>query len=320
MEMIGLSYGMPMDLKRPAFTLRQLQYFVAVAEAGSFRVAAERCFVAQPSLSAQLAGLEAALGVQLLQRGGRRAVLTRPGQDLLHRARAILVGAEDLRDAAQAFGDPLRGTLRIGVIPTISPYLLPVVAPALRAAFPALALRWDEARTPELVAKLAQAELDAALLASEADLGDLEQAVIADDRFLLATHPAAPLGRGRGPLDPAALRGQPLLLLDDGHCLRDQALAFCAKSRARPNELDFRATSLPTLVQMVASGAGATLLPELAIATETQHADLVLRRFAAPEPKRTLVLAWRRHSPLGPALRQVAAVLADAYPRARRSR
>lgn len=304
-----------MDLKRPAFTLRQLQYFVAVAESGSFRVAAERCFVAQPSLSSQLAELEAALGVTLLERGARRAVLTRPGQDLLHRARAVLVGAEDLRDAAQAFADPLRGTLRIGVIPTISPYLLPVVAPALRGAFPALALRWDEARTPELVAKLASSEIDAGLLAREAELGDLEQVVIAEDRFLFATHPADPLGRGRGPLSPTALRGQPLLLLDDGHCLRDQALAFCSRNRARPNELDFRATSLTTLVQMVASGAGATLLPELAIAAETRHADLVLRRFTAPEPKRTLVLAWRRHSPFGPSLRQVAAVLAESYPR-----
>jgi LysR family transcriptional regulator, hydrogen peroxide-inducible genes activator len=309
-----------MDLKRPAFTLRQLQYFVAVAETGSFRVAAERCFVAQPSLSSQLAELEAALGVTLLARGPRRATLTRPGQDLLHRARALLVGAEDLRDAAAAFADPLSGTLRIGVIPTISPYLLPVVAPALLRAFPELKLRWDEARTPELVAKLASAEIDAALLAREAELGELEQAVIAEDRFLLATHPADPLGRGRGPLAPGALRGQPLLLLDDGHCLRDQALAFCSRSRAKPNELDFRATSLPTLVQMVASGAGATLLPELAVAAETQHADLRLRRFTAPEPKRTLVLAWRRHSPLGPALRQMAEVLAGSYPRPPKAR
>ncbi len=304
-----------MDLKRPAFTLRQLQYFVAVAETGSFRVAAARCFVAQPSLSSQLAELEAALGVTLLTRGSRRATLTRPGQDLLHRARALLVGAEDLRDAAAAFADPLSGTLRIGVIPTISPYLLPSVAPALLRAFPKLKLRWDEARTPELVAKLGSAEIDAALLAREAELGELEQAVIAEDRFLLATHPADPLGRGRGPLAPGELRGQALLLLDDGHCLRDQALSFCSRSRAKPNELDFRATSLPTLVQMVASGAGATLLPELAIATETQHADLRLRRFTAPEPKRTLVLAWRRHSPLGPALRQVAAALVESYPR-----
>ena len=304
-----------MDLKRHAFTLRQLQYFVAVAETGSFRIAAERCFVAQPSLSSQLAELEAALGVTLLARGSRRATLTRPGQDLLHRARALLVGAEDLRDAAAAFADPLIGTLRIGVIPTISPYLLPKIAPALLRAFPKLKLRWDEARTPELVAKLGSAEIDAALLAREAELGELEQVVIAEDRFLLATHPADPLGRDRGPLAPGELRGQPLLLLDDGHCLRDQALAFCSRSRAKPNELDFRATSLPTLVQMVASGAGATLLPELAIAAETQHADLRLRRFTAPEPKRTLVLAWRRHSPLGPALRQVAAVMVESYPR-----
>lgn len=301
-----------MDLKRPGFTLRQLQYFVAVAESGSFRLAAERCFVAQPSLSAQLAALEATLGVRLLERGARRALLTRPGQDLLHRARALLVGAEDLRDAARAFADPLRGTLRIGVIPTISPYLLPLAAPALRAALPDLALRWDEARTPELVAKLEAAEIDAALLAREAELGQVEQAVVAEDRFLFATHRDDPLARGRGPLAPSALRGQPLLLLDDGHCLRDQALAFCSRTRANPAELDFRATSLPTLVQMVASGAGATLLPELAVATESLHADLALRRFEAPEPKRTLVLAWRRHSPFGPALQRVAEVLASA--------
>jgi LysR family hydrogen peroxide-inducible transcriptional activator len=309
-----------MDLKRPAFTLRQLQYFVAVAETGSFNRAAARCFVAQPSLSAQLAELESALGVTLLERGARRAVLTRPGQDLLQRARALLVGAEDLRDAARAHADPLRGTLRIGVIPTISPYLLPVVAPALRKVFPALTLRWDEARTPELVAKLNAAELDAVLLAREAELGDLEQAVIAEDRFLLATHPADPLGRGRGPLAAGELRGHALLLLDDGHCLRDQALAFCTRNRAEPAELDFRATSLPTLVQMVAAGAGATLLPELAVATETQHAGLLLRRFAAPEPKRTLVLAWRRHAPFGAALQAVAAALARAYPRPTRAR
>jgi LysR family hydrogen peroxide-inducible transcriptional activator len=309
-----------MDLKRPAFTLRQLQYFVAVAEAGSFRVAAERCFVAQPSLSAQLAALESAFGTKLFERGARRAKLTRPGQDLLQRARALLLGAEDLREAARAFADPLRGTLRLGVIPTISPYLLPVAAPALRAAFPALALRWDEARTPELVAKLAAGELDGALLAREAELGELETAPIAEDRFLLATHPDDALGRGRGPLAPSALRGRPLLLLDDGHCLRDQALAFCTRSRAQPMELDYRATSLPTLVQMVAAGAGATLLPELAVATETQHAELKLRRFEAPEPKRTLVLAWRRHSPFGPALRAVAEVLARAYPKPARPR
>jgi LysR family hydrogen peroxide-inducible transcriptional activator len=311
-----------MDLRKPPFSLRQLQYFVAVAESGSFRAAAERCLVAQPSLSAQLAALEDALGVTLFERGGRKATLTKPGFDLLHRARALLVGAEDLRDAARAFADPLAGTLRIGVIPTISPYLLPAVAPALRTAFPKLQLRWDEGKTPELVAKLGAASIDAALLALEAELGDLEHAVVAEDRFVLVTHPADPLGQGRGPIGPAALRGHPLLLLEDGHCLRDQALAFCEtisrKAQARPFELDFRATSLPTLVQMVAAGVGATLLPELALATEAQHAELRLRRFVAPEPKRTLVLAWRRHSPLGPALVEVAAALARAYPAALR--
>jgi len=308
----------PASRPRPPFTLRQLQYFVAVAESGSFRKAAERCFVSQPSLSAQLAGLEATLGVTLLERGRGKVAPTKAGRVLLSRAQALLVGADDLRAAARDFVDPLAGDLRLGVIPTISPYLLPAIAPALARAFPKLRLQWDEDRTPELVAKLDAGRIDAALVALEAELGAVDHALVGEDRFLLATRRGDPLGTGQAPLARAALAGAPLLLLEDGHCLRDQALDYCA--RARPRELGYRATSLGTLVQMVAAGQGVTLLPELAAPLEAGRAGLALRAFAAPAPARTIALVWRRHSPLAAALSKVAAEMRANYPRPKRGR
>ena len=301
---------------RPPFTLRQLQYFVAVAETGSFSKAAARCFVAQPSLSAQLAALEAALGVALFERGRGRVAPTKAGRVLLPRAQALLVGAEDLGAAARDFVDPLAGALRIGVIPTLSPYLLPALAPAIGRDWPKLAVQWTEDRTATLVAELDAGRLDAALLALEADLGPIEHAVLGQDRFVLATRRGDPLGAGRKPLQRDDLKGAPLLLLDEGHCLRDQALSFCA--RARPRELGYRATSLATLVQMVAAGQGVTLLPALAAPIEADRAGLALREFAAPAPHRTIALCWRRHSPLASALTRLAATLRAAYPRSAR--
>jgi LysR family hydrogen peroxide-inducible transcriptional activator len=296
-----------------AFTLRQLQYALAVAETLSFRRAAERCRVAQPSLSTQIAQLESALGVRLFERDRRRVLVTAAGEALLARARRVIVDADDLSAAARAAGDPLAGALRVGVIPTISPYLLPRVAPALRSTYPRLAITWIEERTDELVRRLDAGALDAALLAREAELGDVEQAEIARDPFVLATSRDHPLGARAGPATAAELRGADVLLLDDGHCLRAQALDVC--SRARAHELEFRATSLPTLVQMVAGGAGVTLLPELALAAETRRGDLRLRPFAAPAPHRTIALVWRRRSPLAPALQRLARTIREAYPK-----
>jgi LysR family hydrogen peroxide-inducible transcriptional activator len=299
-----------------AFTLRQLQYALAVAETLSFRRAAERCRVAQPSLSTQIAQLESAIGVRLFERDRRRVLVTAAGEALLARARRVLVEADDLAAAARAAGDPLAGTLRVGVIPTVSPYLLPRAAPALRAAYPRLAITWVEDKTEELVRRLDAGALDAALLALEAELGDVEHAEIARDPFVLATPRDHPLGARSGPASAAELRGADVLLLDDGHCLRAQALDVCA--RARAHELEFRATSLPTLVQMVAGGAGVTLLPELALAAETRRGDLRLRPFAAPVPHRTIALVWRRRSPLAPALQRLARTVREAYPKAGR--
>jgi LysR family hydrogen peroxide-inducible transcriptional activator len=301
-------------------TLRQLQYVLAVAETRSFRRAAERCHVSQPSLSAQVAEAERGLGVRLFERDRRGVLLTGAGERLVERARRVLLEADDLVEAARHLGDPLAGALRIGVIPTVAPYLLPEVAPALRKAFPRLQLVWTEDKTAALVARVAAGELDGALLAREADLGDLEQEPLAKDPFVLAVPAGHPLARGDGPVAAEALRGERVLLLDDGHCLRDQALSFCTAAHAE--ELGYRATSLSTLVQMVAGGAGVTLLPRIAVASAASRARLRVRELAPDAAGRTLVLAWRRRSALAPALRSLAAeirgALAGAAPARRR--
>ena len=295
----------------PPFSLRQLQYAVAIADTLSFRRAAERCRVAQPSLSAQVGELEGALGVRLFERDRRRVLVTTAGHELVARARVVLREAEDLVEHARRAGDPLAGTLRLGVIPTISPYLLPRLTAAFRAAFPRLTTLWTEDRTETLVRSLDAGALDAALLALEADIGDVEHETIGVDPFVLATPLKHALGARTTPARPAELRDADVLLLDDGHCFRDQALAYCATAKA--HELEFRATSLSTLAQMVAGGAGVTLLPTLAVPTEAKRAALRIRAFAAPAPKRTIAFVWRRRSPLGPALRALAATARKAY-------
>jgi LysR family hydrogen peroxide-inducible transcriptional activator len=302
-----------MNLAPHPFTLRQLQYVVAVADALSFRRAAERCHVSQPSLSAQLAQLEEVLGVRLFERDRRRVLLTTAGKELVERARRLLVDADALVEAARRASDPLSGTLRLGVIPTVSPYLLPAVTPALRKGYPRLAVLWVEDKTEVLVRELERGALDSAIVALEAELGDVESEVIAEDPFVLVTPRDHPLGASKDAATPGDLRGEDVLLLDEGHCFRTQALALC--SRARANELEFRATSLTTLTQMIASGAGVTLLPKLALPTEVQRAQLRVRPFAEPVPKRTLALIWRRRSPLAGALQQVAGTVRTAYPR-----
>ncbi|MFO0564788.1 MAG: LysR substrate-binding domain-containing protein [Polyangiaceae bacterium] len=283
-----------MKLGTLPMTLRQLQYAVAVADELSFRRAAERCHVSQPSLSVQLAELEGALGVQLFERDRRRVMPTASGREIVERARQVLVAVEDIVELAQRSADPRSGRLRIGVIPTISPYLLPRVSAALKRQLPKLEIFWTEDKTASVMQKLEMGELDAVVVALESDIGDAEFAVLEKDAFVLAAPKEHPLARPRGRVGARELAGHGVLLLDDGHCFRDQALEVCASQRAK--ELEFRATSLSTLVQMVASGAGLTLLPELALGSEARRKDLVIRRFRAPVPHRTLVLAWRKRS------------------------
>jgi LysR family hydrogen peroxide-inducible transcriptional activator len=294
------------------FTLRQLQYACAVAEHLSFRRAAEVCHVAQPSLSAQVAELEEALGVQLFERDRRRVLVTARGQALLDRARAVLLQADDLGDAAKRVADPFTGTLRIGVIPTIAPYLVPSATAGVRAAFPKLTIAWIEDKTHVLMAELSTGGIDGAVLALEAELGEVEHAVIASDPFVLVAPPSHPLVQRSTPIPPRELRAADMLLLDEGHCLRQQALEVCTQVKAR--EAEFRATSLSTLVQLVVQGAGVTLLPSLALGTETSRAELGIRQIAAPAPARTIALVWRRGSSLAAALARVAASIRESYP------
>ncbi len=287
------------------FSLRQLQYIVAVADHGGFRRAADACHVAQPSLSAQVARAERALGVRIFERarGGVRVV---PGaRALVDRARALLVGAHDLAQKARLETDPFAETIRIGVIPTVCPYILPDVAPALTRQFPRLTIVWSEERTRTLVRRLEEGALDAVLVAAGDETTHLDQAELARDPFVLAAAPGQALVRRGTPLPAGALLGAKVLLLEDGHCFRDQALALCDAAGAV--EGGFRATSLSTLVQMVSANKGITLLPSLALPVENRRAQLRIRPFARGGPSRTLVLAWRRGSALHAVVEAVAA-------------
>ena len=294
------------------FSLRQLQYALAVADTLSFRQAAQRCRVSQPALSTQLAQLESVLGVRLFERDRKRVLPTAAGEKLLARARLALLAADDVLQAAGQLKDPLAGRLRIGVIPTVSAYVLPALSPALRKAFPRLTVQWVEDKTATLAELLHKGSIDAALLALEAELGDVAFQTIARDDFLLAAGKGHALAGPSGAAAASDLRDTDVLLLDDGHCFRDQALAFCSRHRA--HELEFRATSLSTLAQMVAQGSAVTLLPQLAAGIEAKRAGLTVRPFARPVPHRTIVLAYRPGSSIIDALKALSEVFKQAWP------
>lgn len=293
------------------YSLRQLQYLVAVAELRGFRRAAEACGVAQPSLSAQISQLEQALGVQVFERDAKGVRVTHAGEAVLARARQVLMAAGDLNEAARQQGDPLSGTLRIGVIPTVCPYLLPEVAPALRRALPKLQIIWSEDKTQSLVEDVGRARLDGAILALDGRIDHLEHDPIGDDPFVLAAAPQHPLMKHAGPASPEVLNGIAVFLLEDGHCFRDQALALCGASGAV--EADLRATGLSTLVQMVGAGTGVTVLPRLAVAVENRRGQLAVRPFKRPAPGRRLVLAWRKGAAVKRPLGAVAGVIRKSW-------
>ncbi len=293
-------------------SLRQLQYLVAVADLGGFRRAAEACHVSQPSLSAQVAQVEDALGVRVFERNRRQVRVSAAGLPIVAQARAVLVAAGDLTELGRQLADPFTGTLRIGVIPTISPYLLPEVAPALARAYPRLTIVWREDHTASLVRQIGAGALDAAIVALEADLGTLEHAELLRDPFLLAAAPGHRLAGLKRRARIQDLDDEGVLLLDDGHCFRDQALQLCARVGAR--EAGYRATSLATLVQMASTGRGVTLLPSIALPVENRRGQLVVREFTAPGPGRTIALAWRKGSALAQSFQVLAATVRDALP------
>ena len=294
-------------------TIRQLQYLVAVADTLGFRRAAERCHVSQPTLSAQVQQVERVLGVALFERDRRRVLVTAAGEEVVVRARRVLVELEDLVGAAARVRDPASGTIRVGVIPTIAAYLLPEVMPGLVVAFPRLRLVLREEKTADIVAGLAEGRLDAGVVALEADLEGCAHEVIAKDPFVVALPAGHRLAKKKKSIGLADLEDETVLLLDDGHCFRDQALAFC--SRAGAHEADVRATSLATLVQMVSAGHGVTLLPTLAVEVENRRAQLAIRPVAGRGPSRTLAVVWRPRSPRAEVLRALARAM---RPRPRR--
>jgi LysR family hydrogen peroxide-inducible transcriptional activator len=287
-------------------TLRQLQYVLAVAETGSFHGAAARCHVSQPGLSTQVKALEEALGVTVFERAPRAVRVTAEGERVLERARRLLDEAVALAEDARQCRDPFARALSVGVIPTVAPYVLTRVTPALRAAHPALRVRWVEDKTSALVRDIAAGVLDGALLALEAELPGMATAEVTRDPFVLACAPSHPLARRRAKVTLDDVRGLDLLLLDEGHCLRDQVLSLCHARRAE--ELPFRATSLATLVQMVAAGDAATLLPRVAVEVENRASQLVLRPVEGGTLGRTLGFAWRRGAPVGAVFEALAAI------------
>ena len=275
--------------------LRDLRYLVALADARHFGRAAAAEHVSQPTLSAQIKKLEEYLGVRLIERQPRRLSLTEAGEQIVQRARRVLQGSDDIVALARELKDPLGGLLRVGLIPTLGPYLLPLVTPVVRRELPRLQLRLYEHRTESLVAKLKEGELDLGILALGVDLGGLESRALYDEAFTVALPAGHRLAR-RTELSVSELAGERLLLLEDGHCLRDQALEVCSRAELAESE-DFRATSLETLRQMVAAGLGVTLLPQLATRGPFHDPQaLAVRPFAAPVPHRTLGAAWRRSS------------------------
>lgn len=275
-------------------TIRQLEYLMALAEQEHFGRAAEQCFVTQPALSAQMAQLERTLGVQLVERG-RKVTLTPAGEIVVARARRILGELRDLRDEATGFQNPLVGRVRLGVLPAIAPYALPRVMPALRQRYPRLQLTLREAQARELVPALHAGDLDAILITLGEDLGPVEEWRVREDRYLLLAPEGHPLVRKRG-LTQADLLDQPVLLLEDGHGLHQQAVE-ALRLRTEQSGHDLRGASLHTLIGMVAAGQGITLVPELAIPVDlAAPSKLVLVRFEPPEPCRHIGLVWRRSS------------------------
>ncbi len=276
-------------------SFRQLEYLTAVADHLHFRRAAEACNVSQPALSAQIRQLEEGLGAQLVERNQRKVLLTPIGRDVVEHARSLLSDMERLKELVRGQAPPLTGALRLGVIPTVGPYLLPALLPQVRTRFPKAALYLREEKTADLVAQLRSGQIDVALIALPILGDDLQSLPVFDDPFVLAM-PSGDALSERQTIRESDLAGRQLLLLDDGHCLRDQALQICALPDA-PKVADFSATSLNTLVQMVANGLGLTLMPSLALDVEVRiDSGLAFRHFEDPQPSRQIGLLWRRSS------------------------
>jgi LysR family hydrogen peroxide-inducible transcriptional activator len=288
-----------------AVTHKQLRYFDALARHGHFGRAADACAISQPALSMQIKELEETLGGVLLERGARHVGLTQFGEEVAQRVRDILRSVDELGDFARASRDQLAGRLRVGMIPTIAPYLLPTVIGNLTRLHPELDIHVRETLTPKLIQELAEGRLDTAIVALPVSEPSLTEVALFAENFLLVRP-----GEAEGTPVPTvkALREMRLLLLEEGHCFRDQALSFCNMHASPPREV-LDASSLSTLVQMVSAGIGVTLIPEMAVAVETRSASVSVARFKNPQPARTIGMVWRKTSPLARQLLQISEVI-----------
>jgi LysR family hydrogen peroxide-inducible transcriptional activator len=276
-------------------SLRQLRYLVALSERLNFRQAAEDCFVTQSTLSAGIKELESLLDVELVERDTRRVRLTEVGAEVVARARGLLAQAQDLVEIAKGAAAPLSGLLRLGVIPTIAPFLLPAVLPPLRARYPKLKLYLREDLTERLLERVRSAELDLALIALPYETGELAVRKLFKDEFWFVSREDDPLAAAKQ-VGVRDLRTEQIVLLEEGHCLRDHAIAACGARAANPQAL-VEATSLHTLLQMVEGGLGVTLLPEMTLkAGILKGTELVARPFSTQAPARTIALATRASS------------------------
>lgn len=291
-------------------TVAGLRAFVAVAEKQHFGSAAATLGVSQSTLSQALSALETGLEVQLIERSTRRVFLTTDGRQLLPHAQAVIESVTAFAAAAAGASDPLQRNICLGLIPTVAPYVLPTVLAGLTDRLPALTLRVIEDQTDRLLTGLREGSLDAALIALPAGVSGVTEVPIYDEDFVLALPPGHPLS-GKQRVPPAALAQLPLLLLDDGHCLRDQALEVCRKAGVRAELANTRAASLTTAVQCVTGGLGVTLIPQSAVSVETARSQLGLAYFAAPRPGRRIGLVFRASSDREEPYRQLAGLIGE---------
>ncbi|WP_051414331.1 DNA-binding transcriptional regulator OxyR [Pseudoxanthomonas suwonensis] len=293
--------------------LRDLKYLVALADHKHFGRAAAACYVSQPTLSTQIRKLEDELGVPLVERAPRKVMLTPAGREAAERARRIVAEVEQMKEAARRSRDPEAGAVRLGIFPTLAPYLLPHVVPRVRARFPHLELLLVEEKSDELLTRLREGKLDAAILALPVHDEQLHTEFLFEEPFVLAVPETHPLSK-RKTLTLDELGEQRLLLLEDGHCLREQALDVCRLSGAL-EKTEFRATSLETLRQMVAANVGVTLLPTLAVKPPVARSDNIhLLGFSDSHPSRSIAMAWRRSSAMAGFLERLAQVFRDLPP------
>ena len=297
-------------------TLKQLRYFEALARLGHFGHAADDCAISQPALSMQIKELEETLGTELFERGARQIRPTTFGEEFALRARSILRSVDELGDLARASRDRLVGRLRIGVIPTIAPYLLPTVIRDLNRKYSGLDIHVHETLTSKLVQELEDGRIDTAIVALPVSEPSLIEVPLFAEEFILV-RPGA--DEGQPVPDREALRNMRLLLLEEGHCFRDQALAFCNLRTTRPQEL-LDGSSLSTLVQMVGAGIGVTLIPEMAVAVETRSAAVSVARFSSPKPSRTIGMLWRKTTPLAKQLLEISEVVRQSAAALRQKR